>query len=508
MCIICTNSYNNLIKRIKIKCNICGEECCKSCVEEYLFKSYVDVHCMFCKNIWDYRFIYENMNNTFLNKLKYQQSKMLLDREKMLLPETQKYIEYDKTILLMEKQIKFNHSETTKLNNTITMIEEELPLKNCPNALCNAKYVFHKDKYCYKCKQNICVLCRSIMYSNHKCDERRKQKVNLYLEYIKQKIELFHKTETMKYKVYKWHHDYTTDKNILEYEHNVICVCPENICKGYITSKEYKCNLCNTTICKRCYNKWDETHVCDINDIKTVDMLKSSTKPCPKCASLIHKIDGCNQMWCTHCNTAFGWLTGKIEKGAVHNPHYFEWFNNIDKTTDTTEYDNRTCEGIPEQRYFLTHISLTIKRIDLHIYNVIILYFRILLHINDICLSEDDNEHDKVKQNLDLRMQWIYNEIDDKRWGSLLYQRYKKSNIKKTKREIFSMFVIVSSDICYKILACSDHILIRQYTNEWDNILNYTNTCFSKLRNVFNLQMPLIKVDDSYNFNIKMKHNY
>ena len=30
-------------------------------------------------------------------------------------------------------------------------------------------------------------------------------------------------------------------------------------------------------------------------------------------------------MWCTKCNNAFSWSRGTIERGAIHNPHYFDW---------------------------------------------------------------------------------------------------------------------------------------------------------------------------------------
>ena len=71
-----------------------------------------------------------------------------------------------------------------------------------------------------------------------------------------------------------------------------------------------------------------EAHECNPDDVASAQAVRRDAKPCPKCSMAISKIDGCDQMWCVGCKTAFSWRTGKIQTGVIHNPHFFEWQRN------------------------------------------------------------------------------------------------------------------------------------------------------------------------------------
>tara|TARA_Y100000768_G_scaffold178510_1_gene133692 strand:+ start:12697 stop:13995 length:1299 start_codon:yes stop_codon:yes gene_type:complete len=105
-----------------------------------------------------------------------------------------------------------------------------------------------------------------------------------------------------------------------------IMPCPDEECKGFLSSG-YKCGLCNKKACPHCITiiSEDEEHVCDPDLVATAALIKKDTKPCPTCGERIMKIDGCDQMWCTKCHTTFSWNKGVIEKGNIHNPHYYQW---------------------------------------------------------------------------------------------------------------------------------------------------------------------------------------
>ena len=106
-----------------------------------------------------------------------------------------------------------------------------------------------------------------------------------------------------------------------------IRACPDEDCRGFL-STQWKCGLCEKWTCPDCHVvkglHHDSEHTCDPNDLETAKLLDKDTKPCPKCGTGIFKIDGCDQIWCTLCHTAFSWRTGSIET-HIHNPHYYEW---------------------------------------------------------------------------------------------------------------------------------------------------------------------------------------
>lgn len=99
---------------------------------------------------------------------------------------------------------------------------------------------------------------------------------------------------------------------------------------------QIKCHVCNSIYCPECGVKLDpsEDHICLKDEIKSFKELQSNTRPCPKCASPIFKIEGCNHMFCVKCKTSFDWKTGEKISG-YSNPHRDEWLNNIGVSTES-----------------------------------------------------------------------------------------------------------------------------------------------------------------------------
>lgn len=152
--------------------------------------------------------------------------------------------------------------------------------------------------------------------------------------------------------------------------------CPENQCLGYLDS-ELRCGMCSLKLCPACYEiQRDNLHQCNPDQVETLRLILRDSKPCPQCGISISKVDGCDQMWCVSCKTAFSWVTGQKETGRIHNPEYFRWMREHGQHVPVTQ---EACD-IPNLVYvirLLRHLRL----ID-HMYGYTVLdFFRQVEHL-------------------------------------------------------------------------------------------------------------------------------
>jgi hypothetical protein len=60
-------------------------------------------------------------------------------------------------------------------------------------------------------------------------------------------------------------------------------------------------------------------------------VVMQETKPCPQCRVPIQKSEGCDQMWCTRCHTAFDWSSLRVlPSSQIHNPHLVSFQSQVD----------------------------------------------------------------------------------------------------------------------------------------------------------------------------------
>jgi len=384
ICNICCEKINISNKK-DIKCLYCNYVACRECIAQFLLININELNCMNCKKLWNREFLCNNFTKTFINNdYRDYRQKLLLDKEKALLPATQIIVEA------------MNNKE--KLQKTLREYLIEVNTK----------------------KQQL-------------CDE-----IQLNENIIN------NKTNNIQKKVF-------------------IKKCGVEDCRGFL-SEQWKCGMCDTITCKKCFeilnknqdleHNPENIHVCKEENIESAKLISKDSKPCPKCAALIFKIDGCNQMWCVLCHTAFSWVTGQIETSRIHNPHYYEMLRNMSANGEIPREPEHICNdenmGMPNNNQIEILLLTKRNKSEYNIFKEKILNItQKLFHILYYHPNNFQQKYDKDKRNL--RIQYLMNYITEEYWKKELQRKEKKYEKTLNLYQVSRTLDIIGGDIIRSI---------------------------------------------------------
>ena len=217
-----------------------------------------------------------------------------------------------------------------------------------------------------------------------------------------------------------------TSSNVREVHATRLMKCPFPSCRGYLSRS--KCNICKHTTCRDCMtitdidsegNSIDDEHVCNEDAKKTAQLILKETKGCPGCGERISKVSGCDQMWCTQCNIAFSWTSGKQVTGAIHNPHYYDWLRNNSNAQNQVVRNagDVVCGGLIGIGN-LMHYGLVHNRDNSETYLDITRLHRNINHVQEMIVSKlRRNLQHKINEKLrNYRAKYMMNIIDEDKW--------------------------------------------------------------------------------------------
>ena len=467
-CPICMESFNKK-QRKKMVCGSCQLSACVACHERYniTLNTDDDPHCMKCKRLWDIDYIITNLSRSAMTRLKVYKETRLIQIERAKIPETQYYLQYDTHIRnVVKKKLSEVEEDVRVLASKMAMVEgtrvnpeyrsldrafnaavnEATNLRSCVNAWVNGQQMLDRDH-----------IPKPLLRSTLRLPHRRN----------------------------------TPRSPSAEHAGTHVCPCSSGSCNGFVMKSDWKCGVCATLSCKRCLATHNDDHVCTDTDIETATLILKTSRPCPSCATRIHKISGCDQMWCTRCNTAFSWESGTVTRGPVHNPHYFEWFLNRENLPDEPD---RWCIR-PAYHELVRHCLPKFGR-ESRTFNTIITIYRLSMHIEH---AEIVRLNTPPSNNLDLRLKWLKNEITETHFGRVLFKRYKTDIVNQRKIQVYNMFVSLTNDLFRRVLQshCDETIV-----TELLEIIQYTNDCFRNIWGVYKMKMPNIRLVHSAYMNM------
>ena len=286
--------------------------------------------------------------------------------------------------------------------------------------------------------------------------------------------------------------------------------CGHNGCRGFLSS-QWKCGLCSMWSCPDCNVVKglvrDVEHVCLADDLSTAQLLNSDTKNCPRCATSIFKIEGCDQMWCTQCQTAFSWRTGRIET-HVHNPHYYEWMRRTGglarengdvvcgrelTNVEITDINRQMNRAVPALSRTEIAFALNVMRCVLHISHVVLPRFTV----------------DRVLDNRDLRIAFMRGRLTEDEFKNQLQRENKRHEKRREVGDVLRLFVSAATDIAFRyrsaimlpvrpdcISILREVSVLVEYSNECLHAISVAFSCSRQKRVIFEgAQNPLGQQD-------------
>ena len=440
-CPICCETYNNST-RTQVKCEYgtCANEMCKTCLRTCLKGTPNDAHCFECKNPFTDKYLVTQLGRTWvLTDYRAHRREMLFQREGIA------KLPDSMAAAILKKKLK-NEEDLIRIHRieiqNLKKKESEI------NARINA---------CYSRMQGI-------RQGNNSAAKEEEKTV-------------------------------------------FIMNCPADECRGYLSSA-YKCGLCELYTCAKCFElvghtRHDETHICKEENIQSADMIRKDTKPCPSCGIRTHKIEGCDQMFCTCCKKAWSWQSGKIDTtGRIHNPHYYQWQRELAEKQGVAmarEPGDMVCGGFLNYQEMRTQIfnrtHLITHELRLDISNI----HRTINHLTNVELEGVRTKVRNLSNYEELRIAYINNEISKEKMAVGIYRN---DNSRKKYTEYLHVYELLSTvgiDM-FRSWANSQKkgeefvAEVLQGMVDYGRLREYANEQFANISRTYNQRVPQIDV--------------
>jgi hypothetical protein len=381
---------------------------------------------MHCSRGWEREFIDDNLTMAYrMNDYKKHRENILLDREIALMPATQHFAEAIRSAEKME-------------NELLPPLDVQL-----------------KDLYLRQ-------------------DEINKEIQRTYII----RSEILYQTRLLR----------TGQGDKAKVEVNFVRKCPDGDCRGFL-STAWKCGLCSKWACPDCHEIKGETrdteHTCNPDNVATAKLLAKDSRPCPGCGTVITKIEGCDQMWCSQCHCAFSWRTGRKETGVVHNPHFYEWQRKQNGGVAPRVAGDVPCGGIPNYHEVRGRLAgFLAKEIEYSLN-----FHRILQHVQHVELNRYHAVFNQ-QDNQDMRVNYLLGRLSAEDLKVEVQKREKKREKERAIRRAMEVLVQAGIDILRRMMAETDASKKREILSEIDSLRIYVNELLAKVNDRMKLSVP------------------
>lgn len=469
-CSICLEKFTSTV-RAKVKCPFCPSTNCKTCLQKFLLSTPEDPHCYSCKREWNREFLDLTFTPTFRKgPLKQHRRSVLVEREMAMLPSMQVYVEATVLRDRAFKEYRKYSQEADKLN-----IDKLRAERDFYTSTSQEQYEHHIEHLC------------SISLDHTRATYKSRMHYTIY----NQNVAFLEGRETAGRMPVR----------------QFTMKCPgmsENgtdPCRGFL-STQWKCGTCQKYFCHDCHvligEDKDAPHTCRDEDKANAAFIKKETRPCPKCGVRISKIDGCDQMWCTACQTAFSWNTGAlISNSRIHNPHYYEYLRQTGGQLPR-EPGDIPCGGLPDYYNFIRAIRV-VRGLSNNQVEKIFHIHRSLSDLTEVRLPEYPLRR-PANDNRDLDVAYLIGNISKEEWARNLELKETKFERRRDIGLILQTLSHVGAEKLTEILNLTHHnnsaAEIQRVMNELEGLRIFTNNALVEKGDQMGVVVPQFNAEE------------
>ena len=253
-----------------------------------------------------------------------------------------------------------------------------------------------------------------------------------------------------------------------------------------VISSAWKCHKCSFYTCNRCMNTKLEGHVC----AERRDHGHAAPKgleAVPRVLDLRHKIDGCDQMFCTGCKTPFSYRTGRFINGQIHNPHYYEYMNTT--AGRVRNLNDIPCGGLPsvlELRSFIIRSGEQAREAQTSACH------RLIAHIDNVSVPHYTPAQDVNTHRL-MRVAYIRGKTTRTECEKRLREIEQRLRRRQEITDVLTMVRDATSDNMRSLVV--RQMTLTEFLDDFAKILSYAESALANVSRVHNCVVPRIVYD-------------
>ncbi len=458
-CNICVEKYTKST-RAKITCAKCQDSCCKVCFKRHVSElgSPHVFRCMFCGEEFNRTSLHAALGNAYMNStFRDIRKEILFEREQGFFAATQDIVEARIKARALRDKIsslgdKYKRAKDAKIREMMQFrgSAEMMPVMGA------------LDRY---------LILENEIESMHEIEAEE--------------------VDSLMARIDKLVNDTKPKRN------TYMMVCSSHECNGMLSRENctqkgnYICILCKRITCQACKMEIsEEAHVCDPNILATLQFVEKDAKPCPSCHILIHKISGCNQMFCTQCHASFDWRTMRLNNGAIHNPHHARWLMETrDRPRETGDIQcgrELNVQVIARSIYDRINGSGDASPERDIIRDFIVEAIRMCVHHQEITIPRYSRDRYGHETNQELRIHLLMGDISTDEFKKEIQRRDKCNSKRAEMLHIITAYRDALTDIIWTYYEKSCTLDDWKALNrEIDALVEYINACLLDLARVY-----------------------